>query len=114
MDSKMLRWLLIANSLAVGFFTIFLLHAVLLGSLSGPIAVTALDRKGVIDEAKLKAEFPELWSNYRHTLGMWITRHDRAAGLFAVAAGAGLAVANIVLAVLGRRRHRTRGTTSTG
>ena len=69
--------------------------------------ITTLDRAGVIDEVQLRNSFPSLVENLRYELGRWIAEKERVAAFRSVCAGLVVAIANIVLLLVGGGRTRS-------
>jgi hypothetical protein len=67
-------------------------------SLGAPSRVAALDRAGVIDEAKLRESYPSFTgSNLRGGLGRWIAEDERRSASMLALAGAVTVFVNVCL-----------------
>lgn len=75
-------------------------------SMGAPLRVTALDRAGVVNEAKLRQEYPNLATNLRHDLGMWIAEEERKAAIYNAQMGTAIVFVNVALIWMWRRTRR--------
>ena len=74
--------------------------------MGAPSRVTALDRAGVVNQDKLREEFPTLADNPRRDVGMGIAEMERKAASLLAAAGIIIAFVNLGLVLVSRRRRR--------
>ena len=81
-------------------------HAVKIAAMGARIRVTALDRAEVVNEEKLRKAFPSLADDIRGALGRWIAEEDRRAAYRLGAIGTVVALVNLVLVWMVRRRRR--------
>lgn len=78
-------------------------YAANLAPIQGTARVTALDRAGVFNEAKLQAYSPPLAENLRYNVANWIQEKPRSLAVCYSECLAGLAVFNIAILFLSGR-----------
>jgi hypothetical protein len=110
MTQGMRRWLLVVNYCAALFFGVAWQYLLFAPPLLVSRNVTELDRRGVINEAKLKEMDPQLGEDVRGKLGPWIAEEALRSGVHITQIGLVITIANLVtlhIAGLGTGRKAT-------
>ena len=95
------------NSIALVALAALWFYAGWIAPMGAPSRVTALDRAGILDEAKLREEYPTLAQNLRYNLGMWIAEKERKTALLSAGMATVAAAVNVMFPLaLGRGKNR--------
>jgi hypothetical protein len=95
---------LVCNIAALVVIVVLWVYGNWIASMGAPSRITALDRAGVMNEARLSEAFPSLADNPRRDVGMWVAEKERNSASALAVAGVAIAFVNLGLILASRRR----------
>ena len=103
LNYRIWRTLLVWNCIALIVLIVAWIWIAFIGPVGASARVTALDRAGVINEAKLRQSYPNLAENLRYKLGEWIAENELQTAFLVTKTGAIAVAVNLLLLVLLRK-----------